>query len=120
MFVQSRDLVTSVMFAHSMSYFCQSRLSKIAGEKMTKENPLITNLGNENRPAKIGEKWSSLYADEWTDLYEDMSRGLKNHEDLETENGDVEKKILKIVDVNVYLSYEVLLLVSNSLIHDNV
>ncbi|XP_076070250.1 uncharacterized protein LOC143041957 [Mytilus galloprovincialis] len=33
-----------------------SRLSKMAGQKLTEGNPAITDLGNPNRPAKIGAK----------------------------------------------------------------
>ncbi|CAC5390528.1 unnamed protein product [Mytilus coruscus] len=72
-----------------------SRLSKLAGQKLTDGNPAITDLGNPNRPAKIGERWASLYTDEWTDVYEDLTKQNKrpgNNNELP------EKQLLKIVD----------------------
>lgn len=48
----------------------QTRLSSIAGEKLVKGNPSITDLGNPNRPMKIGEKYGELYDNEWTDSME--------------------------------------------------
>ncbi|CAC5407312.1 unnamed protein product [Mytilus coruscus] len=45
----------------------QHRLSKMAGARLTDGNPNITNLGDPNRPMKIGETYSELYDNEWTD-----------------------------------------------------
>ncbi|XP_071126093.1 uncharacterized protein [Mytilus edulis] len=45
----------------------QTRLSSVAGEKLTKGNPAITDLGDPNRPMKIGEMYGELYDNEWTD-----------------------------------------------------
>lgn len=70
-----------------------SRLSKIAGEKLSKGNPSITDLGDPNRPTKLGEKWSSLYTDEWTDAFEEISTKCKTNK-----TAVPEKILLKIVD----------------------
>jgi len=43
------------------------RLSSLAGDKLTKGNPAITDLGDPNRPMKIAERYSELYDNEWTD-----------------------------------------------------
>jgi hypothetical protein len=43
------------------------RLSSMAGDKLTKGNPAITDLGDPNRPMKIAEKYGELYDNEWTD-----------------------------------------------------
>ncbi|VDI46965.1 Hypothetical predicted protein, partial [Mytilus galloprovincialis] len=48
----------------------QTRLSSIAGEKLTKGNPSITDLGDPNRPMKISEMYGELYDNEWTDCME--------------------------------------------------
>ncbi|XP_052077709.1 uncharacterized protein LOC127715638 isoform X2 [Mytilus californianus] len=72
-----------------------SRLSKLAGQKLTDGNPAITDLGNPNRPAKIGERWASLYTDEWKDVYENLT---KQHERPGNNNELPEKQLLKIVD----------------------
>ncbi|XP_063416155.1 uncharacterized protein LOC134697800 [Mytilus trossulus] len=50
----------------------QTRLSSVAGEKLTKGNPSITDLGDPNRPMKIGEKYGELYDNEWTDAMENI------------------------------------------------
>jgi hypothetical protein len=39
----------------------------MAGDKLTKGNPAITDLGDPNRPMKIAEKYGELYDNEWTD-----------------------------------------------------
>lgn len=39
----------------------------MAGARLTDGNPNITNLGDPNRPMKIGETYSELYDNEWTD-----------------------------------------------------
>lgn len=70
-----------------------SRLSKIAGEKLSKGNPSITDLGDPNRPTKLGERWSSLYTDEWTDAFEEISAKCKTNKTVVPE-----KILLKIVD----------------------
>ncbi|XP_063413945.1 uncharacterized protein LOC134696206 isoform X2 [Mytilus trossulus] len=48
----------------------RNRLSSIAGEKLTKGNPSITDLGDPNRSMKISEKYGELYDNEWTDCME--------------------------------------------------
>ncbi|VDI31353.1 Hypothetical predicted protein [Mytilus galloprovincialis] len=72
-----------------------SRLSKMAGQKLTEGNPAITDLGNPNRPAKIGERWGSLYSDEWTDVFEEI---FQKNEKMGNEDETPEKQLLKIVD----------------------
>jgi hypothetical protein len=39
----------------------------MAGDKLTKGNPAITDLGDPDRPMKIAEKYGELYDNEWTD-----------------------------------------------------
>ncbi|CAC5392361.1 unnamed protein product [Mytilus coruscus] len=56
----------------------QTRLSSVAGEKLTKGNPAITDLGDPNRPMKIGEKYGELYDNEWTDAMENI-KTVKNY-----------------------------------------
>lgn len=61
----------------------------MAGEKLTKGNPSITDLGDPNRPMKIGEKYGELYDNEWTDAMESVDSiencfpGLKKAEQEE-------------------------------------
>lgn len=66
----------------------QTRLSSIAGDKLTKGNPSITDLGDPNRPMKISEKYGELYDNEWTDCMEftDVIKphfGTLEHSELE-------------------------------------
>ncbi|CAC5390527.1 unnamed protein product [Mytilus coruscus] len=72
-----------------------SRLSKLAGQKLTDGNPTITDLGNPNRPEKIGERWAALYTDEWTDVYEDL---IEQNKRKSNNNELPEKQLIKIVD----------------------
>jgi len=61
---------------------------------MTKNNPGIVDLSNKNRPTKLGEKWSTLYTDEWTDAYEELE-----HDAQRNQPKTIEKQLLDIVVV---------------------
>lgn len=62
------------------------RLSKIAGAKLTDGNPSITNLSDPNRPMKLGDKFSELYDNEWTDLLDHFIKKMKGKEDQVIQN----------------------------------
>lgn len=64
----------------------QLRLSKIAGAKLTDGNPSITNLSDPNRPMKLGDKFSELYDNEWTDLLDHFIKKMKGKEDHVIQN----------------------------------
>nr|XP_034299989.1 uncharacterized protein LOC117681061 isoform X2 [Crassostrea gigas] len=49
------------------------RLSRIAGSKLTTNNPDIADLSNDNRPTKLAEKLGQLYDDAWTDSLEELT-----------------------------------------------
>ncbi|XP_056012096.1 uncharacterized protein LOC125681059 isoform X2 [Ostrea edulis] len=66
-----------------------TRLSTIAGDKLRVNNPRIADLSDENRPIKLGEKFSELYDNEWTDAYES----------LEDVGVDEEKIIKELLDI---------------------
>ncbi|XP_069131554.1 myosin heavy chain, clone 203-like isoform X2 [Argopecten irradians] len=51
----------------------RNRLSKIAGAQLTDNNPAIADLSDPNRPLSLGEKFSELYDNEWTDAMEELS-----------------------------------------------
>lgn len=59
------------------------RLSSIAGEKLTKGNPGITDLGDPNRPMKISERYGELYDNEWTDVMVKVDLIKQHFPDLE-------------------------------------
>ncbi|CAC5377124.1 TPM1 [Mytilus coruscus] len=70
-----------------------SRLSKLAGIQLTKGNTDITDLSDSNRPTKLSEKWSSLYTDEWSEAYDELSKIKPNDKfRIEKELCDIVKK----------------------------
>ncbi|CAG2238398.1 unnamed protein product [Mytilus edulis] len=71
-----------------------SRLSKLAGIQLTKGNSDITDLSDSNRPTKLSEKWSSLYTDEWSDAFDELSKIKKTNDNfrIEKELCDIVKK----------------------------
>ncbi|XP_069109051.1 uncharacterized protein [Argopecten irradians] len=67
----------------------RNRLSKIAGAQLTDNNPAIADLSDPNRPLSLGEKFSELYDNEWTDAMEELSDS--------SDERAVIKQLLKIV-----------------------
>ncbi|XP_056009572.1 uncharacterized protein LOC130051577 [Ostrea edulis] len=57
-----------------------TRLSKYASHQLTKGNPNIADLSDKNRPTKIGEKFSMLYDDQWSDAFEALKASGKKEE----------------------------------------
>ncbi|XP_052797152.1 uncharacterized protein LOC128229325 [Mya arenaria] len=61
------------------------RLSKMAGEKLTRDNPDIADLSDRNRPTKLGEMFNELYDNEWTDAFEELvASGYDEREAVDT------------------------------------
>ena len=52
-------------------------MSRIAAHKLTDGNPFITDLSDANRPTKLGELYSELYDNEWTDGIEGLTKAGK-------------------------------------------
>lgn len=52
-----------------------TRLSEIAGTRLTFNNPGITDLSDEFRPLKLNDMFREMYDDKWTDAMEDLSSG---------------------------------------------
>ncbi|XP_060589656.1 myosin-J heavy chain-like isoform X2 [Ruditapes philippinarum] len=48
------------------------RLSKLAGAKLTVDNPNIADLSDCKRPTKLAEEFAELYDNEWTDAFENI------------------------------------------------
>lgn len=58
-----------------------TRLSKLAGSKLTQNNPGITDLSDSNRESKLAEQLNELYDTEWTDAFEELTEsGLSDNE----------------------------------------
>lgn len=52
-----------------------TRLSEIAGTRLSSNNPGITDLSDEFRPLKLNDMFREMYDDKWTDAMEDLSSG---------------------------------------------
>lgn len=65
----------TVTFRSSFLKICSlyQRLSRIAGAKLTNNNPHIADLSDDNRPTKLAEKFGQLYDDAWTDSLEELT-----------------------------------------------
>ncbi|KAK3582888.1 hypothetical protein CHS0354_009694 [Potamilus streckersoni] len=50
------------------------RLSELSGAKLSHENPDITDLSDPNRPSKLGEKYSEIYSNQWTNAFVALSK----------------------------------------------
>ncbi|XP_033742392.1 golgin IMH1-like isoform X2 [Pecten maximus] len=53
-------------------YNLLTRLSVMAGARLTDDNPAILDLSDPFRPTKLAEMFSGLYDDEWTNAYETL------------------------------------------------
>ncbi|XP_052797151.1 uncharacterized protein LOC128229324 isoform X2 [Mya arenaria] len=49
-----------------------TRLSRFAGEKLTADNPNIADLSDPCRPTRLGEQYSEIYDNEWTNAFEGL------------------------------------------------
>lgn len=61
-----------------------SRLSQLAGVQMTENNPNVTDLSDINRPINLGEDFSEIYDNEYTDVLVYLKRksdDVKNMQD---------------------------------------
>lgn len=56
--------------AFTMLKFSIQRLSKFASQQLTAGNPNIADLSDKHRPTKIGEFYSELYDNEWSEAFE--------------------------------------------------
>ncbi|XP_071126082.1 uncharacterized protein [Mytilus edulis] len=78
---------------HMEKEYLQTRLSSIAGDKLTKRNPAITDFGDPNRPMKIGEMYGELYDNEWTDAMDCTDKVKRYYPDLDA--NEVEEIVIR-------------------------
>jgi hypothetical protein len=50
------------------------------GDRLTDNNPNITDLSDRNRPTKLAEKCAELYDNQWTDAFEILEPYFPNDE----------------------------------------
>ncbi|XP_062620658.1 uncharacterized protein LOC134282253 [Saccostrea cucullata] len=59
----------------------KTRLSQVASQRVATGNPNHTDLSDSNRPTKIGERFSELYDNEWTQLFESLQSELEDEKE---------------------------------------
>lgn len=57
------------------------RLSSFASKQLSEGNPNVADLSDQNRPTKIGEKFGSLYDDEWSEAFDAITTPEKSEDD---------------------------------------
>ncbi|KAK3100384.1 hypothetical protein FSP39_019093 [Pinctada imbricata] len=66
------DLHRSWLYQQSQISELTSRLSSFASKQLTDGNPNFTDLSDRNRPTKIGEKFGTVFDDEWSEAFEEI------------------------------------------------
>ena len=70
------------------------RLSKLSSQALASGNEHIVDLSDENRPVKLGERYSELYDNEWTDAFEVLTS------DLSYDDKAAIQKLIEILNVS--------------------
>ncbi|XP_061165229.1 uncharacterized protein LOC133174180 isoform X2 [Saccostrea echinata] len=58
-----------------------TRLSRFASQQLTEGNPNIADLSDVHRPTRLGEMYSQLFDDEWSEAFEALKPTTKEDED---------------------------------------
>uniref|UniRef100_K1RFD5 Mitochondria-eating protein C-terminal domain-containing protein n=1 Tax=Magallana gigas TaxID=29159 RepID=K1RFD5_MAGGI len=85
-------------------YSALRRLSKFASQQLTAGNPNIADLSDKHRPTKIGEFYSELYDNEWSEAFEVIKPLVYPNatEDPDTEYFEEVLRILKNILMAAY------------------
>ena len=97
------------------------RLSAMMGAKLRDNNPAITDLNDPNRPMKIGEQFSGVYENEWTDAFinlEDMKSDVNDGACINEEEAIA--ILLNILRVSTYLHRDAFIIVRDPIIKQGV
>lgn len=78
-----------------------TRLSRIASQQLTQGNPNITDLSDGNRPTKLGERFSQVYDDQWSEAFEALKMKGKQEKEIVTELSDIVQSIYKFMQKSV-------------------
>ncbi|XP_053389424.1 LOW QUALITY PROTEIN: golgin subfamily A member 4-like [Mercenaria mercenaria] len=60
----------------------KTRLSKAMGDRLTDNNPNITDLSDRNRPTKLAERCAELYDNQWTDAFDILNKCFDTEENV--------------------------------------
>ncbi|XP_053400606.1 golgin subfamily A member 4-like [Mercenaria mercenaria] len=60
----------------------KTRLSKAMGDRLTDNNPNITDLSDRNRPTKLAERCAELYDNQWTDAFDILDKCFDTEENV--------------------------------------
>ena len=97
------------------------RLSAMMGAKLRDNNPAITDLNDPNRPMKIGEQFSGVYENEWTDAFlnlNDMKYDVNDGACINEEEAIA--ILLNMLRVSTYLHRDAFIIVRDSIIKRSV
>ncbi|XP_076071192.1 uncharacterized protein LOC143042660 isoform X2 [Mytilus galloprovincialis] len=74
-----------------------SKLSGIASQQLADGDPGFTDLGDKNRPQKLGERFAELFDETWSSAYESLKP--KDIDDDESDEGtmDTLQQIVKVI-----------------------
>ena len=68
----------------SIFHYC--RLSRFASQQLTEENPNNSDLSDSHRPTRLGEMYSQLFDDEWSEALEALKPNIKKEEEVDDED----------------------------------
>ncbi|XP_069130750.1 uncharacterized protein [Argopecten irradians] len=91
--IQLRETRAQLHQAEKEKDYWVDRMSKVTGDKLTRDNPDIADLSDPKRPQKLGEQYSRLYDDDWTDAIEILTE--QNDKVTERDGIDILLYILK-------------------------
>lgn len=87
----------------SISFIFCNRLSRIASQQLIQGNPNITDLSDGNRPTKLGERFSQVYDDQWSEAFEALKVKGKQEKEIVTKLSDnVQVTVLSIYNFYIH------------------
>ena len=95
------------------------RLSAMMGAKLRDNNPAITDLNDPNRPMKIGEQFSGVYENEWTDAFLNL-QDMKSDDGACINEEEAIAILLNILRVSTYLHWDAFIIVRDPIIKQGV
>ena len=91
------------------------RLSAMMGAKLRDNNPAITDLNDPNRPMKIGEQFSGVYENEWTDAFLNLN-DMKSDDGACINEEEAIVILLNILRASTYLHRDAFIIVRDPII----